>query len=385
MDLVGYSDSEDSDTETPLVPKPAPKPASSSAKPAFEKVVDRSNPRKIRVNLPSIDSNGPTQDEIAGDAPPAKKARVGGGAFSGFNSFLPAPKKTGPAAGGRKGLGSGVNLKTGAAPAFSREPMPEPEISEDGPNVLPEESVPVPETEPTKPLEERTQENKPKSNPLMFKPLSVQNNARKKRKVATAAASNTAETTQTSASSQQSQSAPAAKPKKPKVSLFSIEQEESTPLPNTSSGEYQPMLYKTEQVNSSTDGPTDDVHSVSHTLAAPVTDASSSHSLDAVVADLKLTESERRQLFGRQRGKNGLPDLSAINVVNFNTDHEYQANEELRAAGETIQHNPVKGIAPGKHSLKQLVSAATTNKDALEESFAAGRRNKKEAGSRYGW
>jgi hypothetical protein len=28
---------------------------------------------------------------------------------------------------------------------------------------------------------------------------------------------------------------------------------------------------------------------------------------------------------------------------------------------------------------------ATGQKDALEESFAAGKQNKKEAGSRYGW
>jgi hypothetical protein len=32
-----------------------------------------------------------------------------------------------------------------------------------------------------------------------------------------------------------------------------------------------------------------------------------------------------------------------------------------------------------------LVNAASSQKEALEESFAAGRRNKKEAGSKYGW
>jgi hypothetical protein len=48
-------------------------------------------------------------------------------------------------------------------------------------------------------------------------------------------------------------------------------------------------------------------------------------------------------------------------------------------------HNPVRSIAPGKHSLKQLVNAAQSQKDALAESFAKGYQNRKEAGSKYGW
>jgi hypothetical protein len=86
-------------------------------------------------------------------------------------------------------------------------------------------------------------------------------------------------------------------------------------------------------------------------------------------------------LFGRKPGTAS----NAVNVINFNTDQEYAANEVLRASGEQVQHNPVRAPPSGKHSLKQLVSMATGQKDALEESFAAGRQNKKEAGSRYGW
>ena len=71
--------------------------------------------------------------------------------------------------------------------------------------------------------------------------------------------------------------------------------------------------------------------------------------------------------------------------INFNADDQYAANEEFRAKGESVQHNPVRGIAPGKHSLKQLVNAAATQADALEEHFAQGKRNQKEAGSKYGW
>ena len=106
----------------------------------------------------------------------------------------------------------------------------------------------------------------------------------------------------------------------------------------------------------------------------------SPQSLDSIASDLNLSDSAKRQLLGRQRG-----NTSIINVVNFNTDQEYAANEILRQAGEQVQHNPVRSIAPGEHSLKQLVNAVSNQKDALEEQFASGRRNKKEAGSKYGW
>ena len=108
-----------------------------------------------------------------------------------------------------------------------------------------------------------------------------------------------------------------------------------------------------------------------------------SQSLDDIAGDLNLSAAERRQLFGRQKAGRG--GQSALNVINFNTDKEYLHNEELRAAGEQVALNPVRAIAPGKHSLKQLVNAAVQQKDALEESFAKGKSNRQEASSRYGW
>jgi hypothetical protein len=151
--------------------------------------------------------------------------------------------------------------------------------------------------------------------------------------------------------------------------------------------EYQPLVYEAAgeyEAEPSADftgdetysgGPSDDTgHGESNAPAG-------SQSLDAIASDLNLSASTRRQLFGRKSGAS----KHAVNVINFNTDKEYAANEVLRASGEQIQHNPVRGPASGKHSLKQLVSMATGQKDALEESFATGRQNKKEAGSRYGW
>ena len=139
MNLIAYSESEESDTETKSVPQPIAKPA---PKPAFQKIVDRSNPGKIRVNLPALARSEAEKDDIEVEARPAKRARVGGGAFGGFNAMLPTPKKsnasaTTEATTGKKtpgkGLGSGINLKTGAEPAFKREPkVEEEEYDENG-------------------------------------------------------------------------------------------------------------------------------------------------------------------------------------------------------------------------------------------------------------
>jgi hypothetical protein len=116
--------------------------------------------------------------------------------------------------------------------------------------------------------------------------------------------------------------------------------------------------------------------------APPMAPVPVSQSLDDIAGDLNLTIAQRRQLFGRQ--KDGRLQ-SATKVINFNTDQEYLHNEELRASGQQTMHNPVRSIAPGKHSLKQLVNAAQSQKEALEESFNKGRSNRAEASSRYGW
>ena len=116
--------------------------------------------------------------------------------------------------------------------------------------------------------------------------------------------------------------------------------------------------------------------------SVPAASMSGAQSLNDIASDLNLSAADRRQLFGRQKG-GAVPQ--ATKIINFNTDEEYRHNEELRAAGEQAVHNPVRAIAPGKHSLKQLVNAAANQKEALEESFAKGKSNRAEASSRYGW
>jgi hypothetical protein len=394
MVLVEYSDSDASDVEEPS--KIAVKPANPS-KPTFQKVVDRSNPGKIRVSLPLA----ALKDDTESVEPPKKKARTGGGAFSGFNSLLPPPKHSGQKAaavvGGNvsnKGLGRGTILKTGAAPSFGREPEFETENAEDRYEDENQEqstssrsgfSLPVP-----KPAQNGYQkpadEVKAIGKPLLFKPLSVARKPANKKKQAASAPPRASPTVITSATTQ---------PEKPKqrarVSLFSISAEPTISTVPQSTGDYQPILYESYEgeekaVDDDELEPSyeDYTPTTTHTQPPPaVPTPPISQSLDDIAGDLNLSAAERRQLFGRQKG--GQSMQSARKVINFNTDEEYLRNEELRTAGEQVVLNPVRAIAPGKHSLKQLVNAVQSQREALEESFAKGKNNRAEASSRYGW
>jgi hypothetical protein len=391
MGLVDYSDSDASDGEE----VPAPKIAPASSKPAFQKVVDRSNPGKIRVTLPQAT----LKDATASDEPPTKRAKTVGGAFSGFNSFLPPPKRIGQTnatlgggiAAQKGGFGVGVSLKTGSAPGFSRESEPDREHIEEenksgseslnggsGLNLPPPRASQV---EGQKPAEEVKLVGKP----LMFKPLSVSRKPAKKKKVVPGAVPSSTVAMLATPAPKNEKPAP-----KAKISLFSMSTEmEKDPL-STGSGDYQPMMLEVEEADEEAEADSFGLEpsyeeytpTTSHIAPPAVPTPPISQSLDDIAGDLKLSAAERRQLFGRQKGGRG---QAATKIINFNTDQEYLHNEELRAAGEQVAHNPVRAIAPGKHSLKQLVNAAQSQKEALEESFAKGKSNRAEASSRYGW
>ncbi|GLI75681.1 hypothetical protein PoHVEF18_003943 [Penicillium ochrochloron] len=396
MALVAYSDSEASDVELETTPAP---PVEKSKKPdagaGFQ--VDRGNPRKIRVALPDLKPENPT-DQDDQDGPARKKARLGGGAggaFSGFNSFLPAPKrvaeKKAPIASTRKIF----SLKTGAEPGFDRTADAEMRNSrafdasgsgEGSTSVAGSSEQSTTQSElPFKKTE--IGEVKLQGNPMMFRPLSVARNQKKKKttKVVTqptpfppaSTATNPAEAVVESSTA----SAPAPAPPKPKVSLFSLSSEDTaaTDTISAATGTYEPLVYNTETEATSTD-PALVPESMPTDAAYYPTNASVSSSLDTIANDLNLSKSERRQLFGRNA-----PSADS-RILTFNTDKEYASNQGISEAElAATQHNPVRAIAPGKHTLQQLVNAASSQKDALEESFATGRRNKKEAGSKYGW
>lgn len=366
MALVAYSDSEDSDAsdshETVRKPQSKLPPTNFS--------ISKDNPKKIRVNLQ--ETSIPNLNDADG-ARAAKRPRVGAGAFSGFNAMLPAPKRDNvpskPANGSRPAARKVFSLKTGAEPAFSRESDAELRqlfAEQDEPD---EQNIAIPESIPKASVTDTVQTTTGK--PLMFKPLSVSRGAKKKKPSAT--------TTQTSAAAtipqQTAQQTPGGtatelqpKPKQ-KISLFSAGTDDLPEPPDILDSDHQDQ----EEDEIVEVLPEDD-----HIRPVDRPNPNEPETLDALATSLNLTAAERRQLLGR----NG---ASSSKIINFNTDTEYAANQAHIAAGEQVQHNPVRAIAPGKHSLKQLIGSAQGQKEALEESFAAGRRNKREAGSKYGW
>ncbi|KAF2197946.1 hypothetical protein GQ43DRAFT_182104 [Delitschia confertaspora ATCC 74209] len=395
MALVAYSDSEASDNEAPPAPKPALKTA---PKPSFHKVVDRSHPGKIKVNIYSAPKPQLEKDDIEKEAPPAKKARTGGG-LSGFNAMLPAPKKPNASVKDTKPSGSRSGgfggFKTSAEPAFERRTVEERDYGEVTTEINPTLREPEPAVTPQPESAKKEATAKP-TVPRRFVPLSVAREMKKnknKRTVTHAFPPSTSTTTAPKSVSALTAVPTTAPTPKPKVSLFSIPQEEEArPAPSTSDGQYIPLLYGADKVddarvpNEAFETGSYDQQTATHTAFTPASTSSTGpQTLNDIASSLNLSEAERRQLFGRKRGTNG-PDLSSVNIVEFNTDKEYAHNEQLRAQGETVQHHALKSITgTGKNSLKSLINVVTTQKDALEEHFAQGRRNKKEAGSKYGF
>ena len=406
MVLVSYSDSEGSDVEsTPAPPAKYTSTQPSEPAPAAHRTnfaVDKSNPKKIRINLTDSLPSRPSTDNHDGE-PPAKRPRVGAGVFAGFNAMLPAPKRdtttNNPA--GTNGTGSRpparkvFSLKTGAEPAFSREADHELRelFTDDGGRVADDTGIPnsIP-----KPAFIEEGKGTPTSGsasgavtgkPIMFKPLSVARNTKKKK---TASAIGTPASSKPHTASIDSHSAPQKPPdskeastvpptQKEKINLFSSGPTTLPPDPDEPSADGAEGNYEEEEEEDEIIELLDE-DTPYHPAQPPPTTLYQSESLSSIASTLNLSAAERRQLLGR--GKN---TASAGHIINFNTDAEYIANQELNAAGEQVQHNPVRAIAPGKHSLKSLVASAQGQKDALQESFASGRKNKKEAGSKYGW
>lgn len=432
MGLVDYSDSE-SDSEVTAKPAPVAQKQETAAggnRKTFQKVVDRSKPGKILVNLPGSATS--TQDDsntaTSADEPPAKRARTSkGGAFGGFNSFLPPPKNANKkpttsiasssnnsGAKGSSALRPGIHLKTGATPGFSRnrDEDGDEDINGDDSAGSRGMSLPAPKAQqPTIPSEQKpADEVELVGKPLMFRPLSV---TRKKptKKTATKSMASTSNTPKSStippssastAPTVQTVAADAEPPpptKKQKISLFSISSEPaSEPEPRTqTSGAYEPLINTEDasttsafaaydaQYGSSSFSPSSSSYAApSQQQQQPTTAFGTSSSLDGIVSDMNLSAAARRELFGR-RGVDAA--AAAAKVISFDTEREYEHNEVLRASGEQQQqqHNPLRAIAPGRHNLRQIVSQVHSQRDALEESFAKGRAKQNEAGTRYGW
>ncbi|CAK1364459.1 unnamed protein product [Cercospora beticola] len=356
--LVNYSDSEDGSANESPAPAPKVTPA---AKPAFQKAA----PGKLQVSLPSLKPEPGQNGEDGTDGPPAKRARTGG-AFSGFNALLPAPKKPATAT-----LKKGVNLKTSSEAAFSRNPLPQ--RTDDEETYTAPDLNDVGEAKTAQKKDDTPPEPKLVGKATRFLPLSVSNKKKKKPlpKIPTddmtKLKTNGASAQSVAASDDIPAVAEPSKPK-PKKSLFSVTQEEDDLPPEASTNEYESVAASHSQVNSQV--PSQPTHGAPSAPSNP-------NSLEAVAADMNLTAAQRRQLFGR--------NAKEVNVRHFDLDAQYAENERARAAGEVVEHRAVKAVAPGKHSLQQLVNNAQTQQDALKDKWAEGKRARGEGGSKYGW
>ncbi|KAK4123809.1 hypothetical protein N657DRAFT_656149 [Parathielavia appendiculata] len=415
MVLVDYSDS-DSETETVQQKKLAPSAAATSKKP-FQKLLDRSSGAgKIVINLPAASAT--TDAAVEDSQPPAKRVKTAGGSrFSSLGSFLPPPKKTAtsaPAAPGRKqGVvpAPGVHLRTAAEPAFIRGCHGDDTADVDGDASACSSSglnLPAPNSKgpagPSIPEGQKPEEEvKLVGKPLMFKPLSVARKkapAKAKKKDLAAvvtppmpgvAASQTSFTAPPAASA--TTESPEFPPKK-KVSLFSIGDDE--PAPTTSvttaqTGTYEPMFTSVPEP----DQEDDEESAVTSTYPTyqqqqqQQSSVPSQHHQDLSSLASTLTPAARRELFGRSTTTTTSSYSSVLppnaKVIEFDMEREYEHNEAVRASGAQQAYNPVRSIAPGKHSLRQVVNMAQSNQGALEESFARAKSNKKDAAGRYGW
>ncbi|KAI5281616.1 hypothetical protein KEM52_003854, partial [Ascosphaera acerosa] len=385
------------------------------------KLVDRRNPRKILVSLagatPGDADTGADGTTPTAQAPrPRPAAGTAGGRFAGFNDLLPAPKRAGQQRLGGVG-GPAVaaarkpfSLKTAAEPSFARGQQGR--EGEYGAGVSSTTAVANLTDAPPPTL--LPNEVKITGNAMMFKPLSVARNsaANKRRKVlrpgsgsgssavAAAAGQAAGASVATSAHAPASATAPAPAPpqSKPKVSLFGLRQEDTHASAPESLDEEEVVDLAAGAVLDESDPyapPTSTIVSSADISPPPGTTttinppADTHESLASIANDLNLSASEKRQLFGR-RGTRGDRAPPSSSIVHFNTDAEYAANAAYLASVSeqelaAQQNTTVRSIAPGKHSLQQLVNSVQSQREALEESFAAGRRNRKEAGSKYGW
>lgn len=403
MGLVDYSSSDESNSEVTQKPiAPAPTTTATGKKP-FQKLVNSSGSSKIFVNLPTAAA---TTDETSNE-PPAKRARTvdsGASRFSNFGSFLPPPKKTtatvgksvsdAPTSSGRTGgtaPAPGVHLRTGAEPAFTRGGGDADESSYGGEHTSASGSdlnLPPPKRSSGPTIQEGqkpAEEVKFVGQPWRFKPLSVLKAGQNKKKKTTKAAPSPTKA-ETSAPQQAAEPAP---PKK-KLNLFSLDDTPppattpASPTPATSYETYKPMSFKAAET---TDTDVSNQGGGHGNIYNQQPSPQQQSALGALADSLSLSKADRRNLFGRNGPPSATAGVPEARILNFNMEKEYDHNEFLRQSGALADqvHNPVRSIAPGKHSLKQMVNMAQNNQAALEDSFAAGKGARRDAAGKYGW
>ncbi|KAF8250467.1 hypothetical protein K440DRAFT_618978 [Wilcoxina mikolae CBS 423.85] len=367
---LDYSDSDASDSEQKTIaPVPAPAPTRAASPPPPTKLsglsallpkpksrkhkdptADKDAPKKIVVNLPKFDQD----DE---DGRPAKKARTGG--TSGLSALLPAPKR------------SGAAKREVDALATTSDPVGHVKDTESGGSKDAAEQT-------------KSEIKATGASNTMFVPQSV---ARKP--IQPMSAFRKKGTVDVSGK-------PKAEPSKLKVSLFGsattvASNPRSKATSSISAGEYKPIMLEvakpirkpqedTEYLDEDPGfdaGSTASVHQGSYTTGSG---SAQPQDLVSLAREAGLDQNAMRQLYGRHG-----PGKEPIKFATFSVDEEYKQNERDRELGLAQEVKPVRTVAPGRHQLQSLLNVAQSQRGALEESFARGKSNRKEAASRYGW
>ncbi|KAL1899454.1 hypothetical protein Sste5346_002851 [Sporothrix stenoceras] len=407
MGLVDYDSdgSGSSDGEAAVAAPPSKTTTTTTTaaggKKPFQKLVDRSNPGKIMVNLPSAAATKAGDAQDGDDDRPAKRAKVGAGGsrFSGFGSFLPPPKKTGAAATAAASTTSaskaespstssaspssttstsrqGVNLKTSSEAAFSRRDNSGGDALPGSDNAATTSSssslssrmgLPPPKA-PSIPKDQKAAEEvKLVGNPLMFMPLSVSRKpgGKKQKKPVGSVPASTGSVKSAAAggtSSQPSSSSatppPAAPPpKKKKVSLFSLGADDQAEAEKASAAERAAEEAAAEAAVVAESAAADDYQSVdySSTYQAPSAsygygaqqgyygeDPAAASSATADTTSLNAF-ADNMHLSAKERrelfGRTGAAAASVQIAATFNMDQEYRHNEQLRHAEESAAQN----------------------------------------------
>ncbi|KAF7363471.1 hypothetical protein MSAN_01002900 [Mycena sanguinolenta] len=369
------SDSEnggDSDNDAPVPPVPTkvPKPTPSTTKMALPPVKQK---KKITIGLPALDPIDGDADDLKDERPPAKKPRLEAGAGkSSLLSMLPPPKQKNPVLPPPQRVLGGGN---GPGLDFSRVAKEVSSEAEGGQQFQDSESS---ATEP--------------STSISFRPPSL----------AKGRSNISLEEGATSAPPRTAPKVSAA----PAVDFFSLGKSTSTssssnPVASTSSPvtvSSAPVIPKFEPPEPTPNDPYPGYYTLpSGAWAAydPAYYAKFTQKWQAEY-DAHVRALEK----GKVKGFEGL-DTAAVEEVDAMKEMEkakleMQERESRKAVTKGADGAPAapnikltaskqSGIARSRHQLATMLHQAYANREALEEKIAEGKRNRKEAGNKYGF
>nr|GAT58651.1 predicted protein [Mycena chlorophos] len=347
------SDSEhESDTESSVAPPAVSKPVAAAPAPK------KRPPKKITIGLPTL-GPAPEADELDDERPPAKKARLESGAGrSSLLSMLPAPKDKNPVLPPpQRALGGG------AAPALTFNSTPKVETATSGDAL--------------------------KSNPIAFRPASLAKGRANVNVEEGAKSKSTTAPRPTAA---------------PSVDFFSLEGTSSSTLAAAASSSSRPTISSAPVVPTfepPEPTPTDPYPGY-YTLPSG---AWAAYDPEYYAKFQKKWQKEYdAHVRALEKGRvKGFEELDQTEVEEIDAAREMEkAKKEVqeREARKAVTAGAGAGpsapnikltaskssrIANTRHQLATMLHQAYSNREALEEKIAEGKRNRKEAGNKYGF